>query len=246
MRIAICDDDSIVIDDVRWRIQDIDESIEYEGYNSSIDLLVYLKNKGYNYYDLIILDHLMPEINGLQLAEILRKNNFTGLIVFLTSEVDIIDDTFKVLPFRFLRKPINKDRFNEMISAAHKKITKNRLIEVPVSKLEKMVLKINDIVLFEAGHRKSIVVTRDSELESTRYISDWENFIEEEKLNCFVRIAKSYIINLEHVIGYSKGYRGGSVKIDNVHYKELEVSSSYWNHFLDSMNVYSLSNKVTI
>ena len=120
------------------------------------------------------------------------------------------------------------------------------MIEVPVSKLEKLVLKINDIVLFEAGHRKSIVVTRDSEVESTRNISDWERFVEEEKLNCFVRITKSYVINLEHVVGYSKGYRGGSVKLDNVHYKEVEVSSSYWGHFIDSMNVYSLSNKVTI
>ena len=45
MRIAICDDDSIVIDDVRWRIQDIDESIEYEGYNSSIDLFFFFEKQ---------------------------------------------------------------------------------------------------------------------------------------------------------------------------------------------------------
>lgn len=246
MRIAMCDDDRQVIDDVKWRVHDFDDTIDYEGFTSSIDLLYKLKQDGYNYYDLVILDHVMPEIKGLQLAEILRSNNFTGLIVFLTGEDEIIDDSFKVLPFRFLRKPINTDRFNEMLSAAHKKINKNRLIELPVSRSERAVVKMNDIVLFEAGHRKSIVVTTDDEIESSRNISEWASFIEEEDLNCFVKIGKSYIINLGHVVGYSKSYRGGIAKLDNIHYKELEINSTYWKNFIEKMNIYSLSNKVTI
>ncbi|HEY0652048.1 MAG TPA: LytTR family DNA-binding domain-containing protein, partial [Chryseosolibacter sp.] len=57
----------------------------------------------------------------------------------------------------------------------------------------------------------------------------------EEILNSFgfIRIHRSYVINPEFVIRYSKG-KGGYVTMKNE--KELEVSSNKKKEFLDAFN----------
>jgi len=245
MRLALLDDDESILKEVRQRLECMTETIETDYFSTSTSLLNTIKKNGTNYYDLLILDHIMPDINGLDLAHMLRNDGYTGLIVFLTCEDGIIDDTFRVLPFRFLRKPIDTDRFDETILSAIKKINKNRLIQVPISSADFEIVKMNDILLLEGGHRKTKIITKDKDIISTRIMSEWLKHFESEDIGCFVRVSKSYVVNLEHVKSYTKVYRGGFIRLD-MDNLEVEVGNSYWNRFIEKMNFYSLSNKVTI
>ena len=65
-----------------------------------------------NFYDLVILDIQMPDINGFQLyREIRRKKDINTKICFLTASESLFDVAYKFSPvYTFIRKPVgNKE-----------------------------------------------------------------------------------------------------------------------------------------
>ena len=66
-----------------------------------------------NFYDLIILDIQMSEINGMQLYREIRKRDKNLKICFLTASESLFDVAYKFSPvYAFIRKPVEN---NELI-----------------------------------------------------------------------------------------------------------------------------------
>ena len=70
-----------------------------------------------NFYDLIILDIQMQDINGFQLYREIRKKDIETKICFLTASENLFDIAYKFSQvYTFIRKPIENDDLIRIIN----------------------------------------------------------------------------------------------------------------------------------
>ena len=61
-------------------------------------------------FDLAFLDIQMDDVNGIKLAEVLKKRNKNIIIFFVTSYSEFQDDAMDLRAFRFFNKPFDIKR----------------------------------------------------------------------------------------------------------------------------------------
>ena len=196
MKIVCCDDDINIGNQLKEYLQLYFESItapfpEFCFHNSGEDLL-----KCADEIDIAFLDVEMPGLNGIQLGEELKRRYPNIIIFIVTSYPDYLDDAMRFQVFRYLSKPIDKNRlFRNMKDALFKYSTLSRKIQIETKNQVTMVYT-RDIVLVEAKERKVFVHTKDKIYESIQKMDFW---IEKLPSNSFFQTHRSYIVNLRFV-----------------------------------------------
>lgn len=66
-------------------------------------------------YDLFLLDILMEERNGIQLAQAFRQRGYRGKLIYITASRDCAIDGYKVKADDYLLKPVEKDTLDQAI-----------------------------------------------------------------------------------------------------------------------------------
>lgn len=69
-------------------------------------------------YDIIFLDIEMPEINGIETAEALRKWDVRSKIIYLTNYSNFKSHAYKVHAFDYLCKPIKEEEIYAVLNEA--------------------------------------------------------------------------------------------------------------------------------
>ena len=105
----------LIVDDVVENIQVAMNVLKEENYNLTFALngdeaLSIIKD---NSFDLILLDIMMPGVDGFEVCEILKKDDFTRdiPIIFLTAKTNIesISNAFEIGAVDYITKPFNPD-----------------------------------------------------------------------------------------------------------------------------------------
>lgn len=116
MHIAICDDDMQELATISKMLDAFREenelTLSYELFNSPSSLLDKIKKED---FDLLLLDVVMPEMNGIELASIIRSNNNHSPIVFLTSSPEYAVSSYRVQAADYLLKPIDQTLLYDVI-----------------------------------------------------------------------------------------------------------------------------------
>lgn len=152
--------------------------------------------------DIIFLDIQMPGESGFDLLE---KINFSGHVIFVTAFDEFAIRAFEVNALDYLLKPVSPKRLqttiNRIESGDVTKITgkmltyDDRLFLMVGNKMR--FLKIADIICIQAvGDYSKVFLTRSPSGLVLKTMTEWEKRLPE---NCFSRIHKSTIINLEFV-----------------------------------------------
>ena len=116
MKIAICDDEPIYIETTSRLLQKWagEHGIEMQifTYDNGDDLIAAHTDEC---MDLILLDVIMPLLNGIDTAAELRANGQDVPIIFLTSSREFAVESYEVKAFHYLLKPIDEIRLPETI-----------------------------------------------------------------------------------------------------------------------------------
>ena len=198
MKIAICDDEPAVRSFVRAAIEEImltdNIEVDYEtflSYDSLIDRI--------DEFDLFILDYKMPKINGLDFAKKLYSQyNTKKGIIFITAYPEIVYDAIEVRTYRFLVKPLEKNKLIEAISTYIHDSAASRILTVKTDN-EITLINIDDIYYLEAARKYTYIYLANSCFTAHTSISS----LEKKLANCdFFRLHRSYLVNMNKILKF--------------------------------------------
>lgn len=220
MRITVCDDDVLFTEQLTACLQEFFKRNNLkcpiiDVFHSGEELLQDSHKK-----DIVFLDVEMPGINGISAGNKLKQKNKNVLLFIITSYSEYLDEAMRVHVFRYLSKPLEKQRFfRNMKDALHTYSISN--VNIPVETKDGIyTLNISDIVSVEAFERKVIIHTTRSDYESIHTMADWLQRLPE---NCFFQTHRSFIVNLTHVTNFDHSL----INLNNGHFKAYLTRRKY-------------------
>jgi len=202
IRIAICEDDNQQQDTIKQYVREhreYDPSMEIFVFSSGEELLsAYAEGEQ---YDFLFLDIQMKEINGIEVAQEIRKSNDNIIIFFTTGFTEYISEAFAVDAFQFLHKPIRQELFHREFSRALKKYYTQSKCYMIDEKSKVVSLELKEIFCLEVLGRQIIIHTTSGTYEKTGKMETEEFLLQPYG---FVRVHRAYLVNMEHIVALNK------------------------------------------
>lgn len=223
MIIAICDDEKFFHDQLKelLKFYSVEKNLPLDIYDffSGKDLLVSDKT-----FDIIILDYIMENIDGIETIRTLHTQNHSSKIIFASNYPNIVFESIKYNIFRFLVKPVEKEELFEALDSALKKLLNNRKILVNDTNIDRNIYILEkDIVYAQADNVYSIIIAKSG---IYRYKKNLSNLQKSLTLNCFCRTNRSFLVNLHYIDCYSKSEillkNGHRATISRGHFKDFQ------------------------
>lgn len=199
MRIAICDDDSQELNRISsfidtYRLERI-TPLTYNTFQSATELVS--KVSGGN-YSILLLDILMPGINGMQAAQEIRTFDAGVKIVFLTSSPEFAVESYQVKAYDYILKPVSKEKLFSMLDAviAEEQVPMEGLSVKTHSGMARILF--SKLAFVEIKNKKLYFHMADG---SVQEVTSSLSTFEEELLarTEFIKVHRSYIVNLWQV-----------------------------------------------
>ena len=200
---------------------------------------------------LIFLDIAMPGQNGFDLLKSLSKISFE--VIFVTAHNSYMLQAFQFSAVDYLLKPVEDELLKDAVRRAYKRIEQS-IHNFPMEALlhnmqhtdrsQQMKLCISSFKGFQVVQLKEILYCEASGsytnfhfIDGHRMVSAKPIYEYEELLSNagFVRIHKSYLVNLEHIKEYFRG-EGGTILLCTG--KQLDVSRRKKERLLARMKEY--------
>lgn len=198
MRIAVCDDESIFREEIIASIKEYYGKLEVTCIScedGSTLLKEYEKGEG---IDAVFLDIEMPVLDGMKTAKQLRKKGYEGPVIFLTSHTEMAMDGYEVTAFRFLAKPVQKEKLIKTLQDLKSLLYEQKKLVIRYEG-EDIILAIDNICYIEAMNNYVSIVLEDKEYMVRMKITDIENMLKKHT-DTFIKVHRSYIVNLSQVI----------------------------------------------
>lgn len=196
MRVAICDDEKpmqIALEkllDEYSKLRKIDISVDK--FENGHDLIKTLNERE---YEIVFMDYQMDDIDGMETSRVIRSKNNENIIIFVSAYPEIAVDSYEVNTFRFIVKPINKEKLFKAIDDYLKSIDYDNLLILKTND-GTWKIKMSDIIYAEASGKHTIIRTTQKILEIHIHLKKIEDQLPEEK---FCRCQRVYIAGFSHI-----------------------------------------------
>ncbi len=232
MRVLFCDDDPNILAQLQGYVTEYFTRIggtqpEYGVYDRG-EALLQKERKA----DIAFLDVEMPGLSGIHVGAELKKHNPEIKIFIVTSYPDYLDEAMRFQVFRYLSKPIDKERLFRNLKDAmyqYNMATKEFVIALENGVETRMA---DEIICVETQKRKCLIHTTDGVFTSTATMDYWRNTL---NLPCFYQSHKSFIINMRYV--YSVGKDTITLRCKEKR-MEAYLAKRRFTHFKDTYLLY--------
>lgn len=181
-------------------------------------------------FDIILLDIQMPLMDGMTVAEEIRRIDQQVVIIFITNMTQYAIKGYAVDALDYVLKPISYFQFKERLQKAIERLEQktSRFITLKI-KGGVVRLELNDIYYIESQGHQLIFYTKEGDFETSGAIKHYENDFKEEG---FYRVHKGFIINLKYVQGINESFvvmKSTELPIGRTKKKGfLEALTKYW------------------
>lgn len=242
MKIAVCDDEITVLDEVTSYIKKYSEfsgirELDVVRFQSVASLVSSLEDGAF--FDIFFLDVYIGDGLGTDVARTIRKKGIESPIIFLTTSIDHAPESLEFGTLRYLIKPINHDKFFEAMNVAVQK-SKKLGSKFIILKTENGVENINisNILYSEShAHYQYVNFTGGDRVRARMTVT--ELFEELSRFKCFVRAGSAYIINLQKVksVSTSDVCFSNNTRLSLPRGSHNDVKEAFWKLQYDSQEV---------
>lgn len=231
LNFVLCDDNDIILDKLSKMLNSIfiknDLSAEVV-FSSTIatDIIEYVKH---NHVDVVILDiNLKSNITGLEIANLIRKQNKIVYIIFTTGHLEYVLIAYKYKTFDYLSKPITFERLEETVLRLFDDISEDPKNFIKIDN-KNTFINTNSIKYIKRDGMKLIFSTDSREHITYSSFNKISNILPEN----FVRCHKSYIVNIHKITDLQSN---NNTIIFNDSDSICYIGPKYKNNFLEVLN----------
>jgi DNA-binding LytR/AlgR family response regulator len=197
MRVALCDDDRRLLEELKPFVYQYANARKFDmavdTFNSGEALLA-----SRTVYDMIYLDYQMGGMDGLSAARELRERNLNSTIIFMTNYPDFVYESFEVNPFRFFKKPVDRDHVFTAMDAYFKMFGNDYPISLRYDGAT-VLLNTQEVVYVEAMGKRCIV---HQPKEYKEIGSTMGSIVDMLPKVHFFKVHNSFVINFNYVAKY--------------------------------------------
>ena len=202
LKVAICDDEAVFSAQIKAILDywpDKPSNLLTEVFHDG-DSLIHAHNE--SPLDIILLDVMMPLLDGIETAREIRSSSKDVKIVFLTSSPEFAVDSYTVKASNYLLKPVDPFRLfsclNEICTEIHHA---DPFINVKVPHAVRRIT-LSEIEYVEAQKKHVLFVLADGRhIESTEPFYTYEKKLSPEE--GFFKCHRSYIVNIHMIDSYT-------------------------------------------
>lgn len=223
-KVAICEDEAVFRQEQETVCRGICDklNIDYEitAFAAGTDFMAAYADGAR--YDLLLLDIVMDELNGMELARKLRGQGSDTAIVFITSNPDYAIQGYDVGALHYLMKPLDGQMLGKVIAADYKRRFSRSYLVVK-SGTQNLRLLLKDIICLETVGKRVKITTLDGEFETAAKLTDLlEHLPREEFYRCHI----GYVVNLTNIKTLSRteavAVGGKVIPVSRTYQKEVE------------------------
>lgn len=195
MRIAIIEDQPTEADFLKEKTIDLlaerSITVKIDVFTSKTAIL-----KEKTSYNLYLIDCLLPDGSGVELAKTIRASNEGAAFIFTTAYLEYAAEGYEVDALRYLLKPLDMEKLQEALDCFMQRYIDDPTVELTGTSRFADFVPASKILYIENIDRRVIVRLSDRLVETQKPIRDFEKELSED---CFFRTSRSFLVNLRHV-----------------------------------------------
>ena len=231
LKCVIIDDEPLAIDVINEHIEKTSYLTLFAKFTNPVKAFEFLSD---NRVDVLFVDIQMPDLTGLELVRNLKHQ---PVVIFTTAYDQYAIEGFKVDAVDYLLKPIDYPEFLKAAEKAKQWVnSKNKIINLKIDnsflyiKSEHKLIRIDfNTIEYIEGMSEYIRIHRENK-KSIMSLLSLKNLEKELPSNLFMRIHKSYIVNLNKISEIDSNI------IICSNGKSLPVSRMYKDNFQNYIN----------